>query len=131
MLEGRESDQLLRRLVRDAEAGCCTSERSASSRPRSSSPLTKCRALLSKTAIRQPERLSRDANRRVRGKIKVLEDDPIRTQPGAEVRPLWGHDDHPLYRLRIGDYRVLDFVLSTEVRVTEIVHRPQGYRGLD
>src|SRR2546428_1619370 len=53
--------------------GCCTSERGASSRSRSSSPLTKRRLLLSKTAIRQLERLPRDAERRVRDRLKVLE----------------------------------------------------------
>lgn len=93
--------------------------------------MTKRRVLLSKTATRQLERLPRDANRRIRERLTVLEDDPFRPRPGADVRPLWTHDDPPLYRLRVGDYRVLYFVLPEEVRVTEIVHRSQGYRGLD
>ena len=33
--------------------------------------------------------------------------------------------------MRIGDYRVLYFVLEKKVRVTEILHRSQAYRGLD
>jgi len=44
---------------------------------------------------------------------------------------VWGHDDPPLYHLRIGDYRLLYFVLEKDVRVTEILHRFQAYRGLD
>jgi mRNA-degrading endonuclease RelE of RelBE toxin-antitoxin system len=36
-----------------------------------------------------------------------------------------------LYRLRVGDYRVLYFVLEGSVRVTEILHRSKAYRGLD
>lgn len=93
--------------------------------------MTKRKVLLSKTARRQLERLPQDANRRVRERLRVLEHDPIRPRPGADIKPLWTHDDPPLYRLRVGDYRVLYFVLPEEVRVTEIVHRSQGYRGLE
>ncbi len=93
--------------------------------------MTKRRVLLSKTVTRQLERLPRDATRRIRERLRVLGDDPFRPRPGADIRPLWTHDDPPLYRLRVGDYRVLYFVLSEEVRVTEIVHRSQGYRGLE
>jgi len=60
-----------------------------------------------------------------------LEDDPMTARTGADLRLLWGHDDPPLYRLRAGDYRVLYFVLPSEVRVTEVVHRSQAYRGLE
>jgi mRNA-degrading endonuclease RelE of RelBE toxin-antitoxin system len=63
--------------------------------------------------------------------VKVLEEDPIRPRPGADIRPLWAHDDPPLYRLRVGDDRVLYLVLQDEVRVTEGAHRSQAYRGLD
>lgn len=69
--------------------------------------------------------------RRIREKVRILAEDPFRAHPGADIRLLWGHDDPPLYRLRVGDYRVLYFVLETEVRVTEILHRSQAYRGLD
>jgi len=93
--------------------------------------LARRKVLLSKTALRQLERLNRDVEARIRRQLPVLEEDPFRRRPGADIRPLWSHDDPPLYRLRIGDYRVLDFVLGEEVRVTEILHRSQGYRGLD
>ncbi len=93
--------------------------------------MTKRKVALSKTAVRQLERLPADAARRIRGRMRVLAEDPIRPRPGADIRPLWVHDDPPLYRLRIGDYRVLYFVLPEEVRVTEVVHRSQAYRGVD
>ncbi|MFA5896653.1 MAG: type II toxin-antitoxin system RelE/ParE family toxin [Thermoplasmata archaeon] len=93
--------------------------------------MTKRRVLLSRTAARQLERLPKDAANRIRQRLRVLEEDPVRPRPGADIRPLWVHDDPPLYRLRIGDYRVLYFVLPEEVRVTEVVHRSQAYRGLD
>lgn len=55
----------------------------------------------------------------------------MRPRPGMDIRPLWAHEDPPLFRLRVGDYRVLYFILPGEVRVTEILHRSQAYRGLD
>jgi mRNA-degrading endonuclease RelE of RelBE toxin-antitoxin system len=63
--------------------------------------------------------------------MAVVAEDPFHGRPGADIRLLWGQDDPPLYRLRVGEYRVLYFILEREVRVTEILHRSQAYRGLD
>ena len=93
--------------------------------------MTRRRILLSGTAVRQLRRLPRDAAARIREKLKVLEEDPFRPRPGADLRPLWTDDEPPLYRMRVGDYRILYFVLPDEVRVTEILHRSQAYRGVD
>ena len=87
--------------------------------------------LISKTAARQLDKLERLIAERIRRKLQVLEDDPFRSRPGADVRLLWGDDEPPLYRLRVGDYRVLYFVVGREVRITEVLHRSQAYRGLD
>ncbi len=93
--------------------------------------MTTRRVLLSKTAARQLERLPANAARRIREHVRVLEDDPLRHRPGADIGVLWGHDDPPLYRLRVGEYRVLYFVFPRGVRITEIVHRSRAYRGMD
>jgi len=93
--------------------------------------LTKFEVFLSKTAVRQLERFPRDTASRIRAKLRLLADDPRRPRPGTDIRILWGHEDPPLYRLRVGDYRVLYFVVSNQVRVTEILHRSQAYRGMD
>jgi len=92
--------------------------------------LTKPEVLLSRTTLREFERLPRDAGRRIRAELAVLAGGPIHPRAGADIRLLWGQDDPSLYRLR-GEYRVLYFVLEKEVRVTEILHRSQAYRGLD
>jgi mRNA-degrading endonuclease RelE of RelBE toxin-antitoxin system len=63
--------------------------------------------------------------------MMVIGEDPFRLRPGADIRPLWAHDEPPLYRLRVSDYRVLYFVVANEVRVTEVAHRSQAYRSLD
>ena len=87
--------------------------------------------LISKTAARQLDRLDRSVAERIRRKLRVLEEDPFRSRPGADLRLLWEDDEPPLYHLRIGDYRVLYFVVGKEVRITEVLHRSQAYRGLD
>jgi len=93
--------------------------------------LTRRDVLLSRTAKRQLDRLPRSMAQRIREKLRALSDDLFRARPGADIRLLWGHDEPPLYRLRVGDYRVLYFVLEREVRVTQVLHRSQAYRGID
>src|SRR5437879_1025441 len=116
---------------RTQRCGSCISARSASLRPRSSCPLTGHEVLISKTAVRQLDKLERVVAERIRRKLRVLEEDPFRSRPGADLRLLWGDDEPPLYRLRVGDYRILYFVVGRQVRITEVLHRSQAYRGLD
>ena len=87
--------------------------------------------LISKTDVRQLDQLERVVAERIRRKLRVLEEDPFRSRPGADLRLLWGDDEPPLYRLRVGDYRILYFVVGRQVRITEVLHRSQAYRGLD
>src|SRR2546421_12790842 len=108
-----------------------TNGRSEFSKRRSSSPLTKFEVFLSKTAVRQLERFPRDTASRIRAKLRLLADDPRRPRPGTDIRILWGHEDPPLYRLPVGGYRVLYFVVSNQVRVTEILHPGQAHTGDD
>jgi len=93
--------------------------------------LTGHEVLISKTAVRQLDKLERVVAERIRRKLRVLEEDPFRSRPGADLRLLWGDDEPPLYRLRVGDYRILYFVVGRQVRITEVLHRSQAYRGLD
>ncbi len=93
--------------------------------------MTRREVLLSRTAERQLDRIPKSATRRIREKLKGLAGDPFHARPGSDIRLVWGHDEPPLYRLRVGDYRILYFVLAQEVRVTEVLHRSQAYRGLE
>ncbi len=93
--------------------------------------MTRYEILLSRTAFRQLERLHRDMEQRVRTKVKVLADDPFHSRSGADIRLIWSRDEPRLYRLRIGEYRVLYFVVGDEIRITEILHRSRAYRDLD
>ncbi len=69
-------------------------------------------------------RISQDTASRIWEKIKRLVDDPFPPASAKLVGSLYS------YRLRVGDYRVLYFVLSDERRiiVNHVLHRREAYR---
>ncbi|MHA3964476.1 MAG: type II toxin-antitoxin system RelE family toxin [Candidatus Thorarchaeota archaeon SMTZ1-45] len=92
--------------------------------------MTKYRILLSQTAVSQLELLKPTEKKRVKEALFSLEEDPFRSRPSADIKKLRYPSEPPLFRLRIGDYRAIYFVIDNEVRVTEIIHRSKGYDWL-
>ena len=85
------------------------------------------RVTLSETAARQLRTLEKvDRERIVRG-LRVLEENPVRPRPKADIRPLEGTDPKK-YRLRVGDYRAVYAVVGSEVKVIEVFARGRGHR---
>ena len=93
--------------------------------------MTKYRVLLSQTVISQLSLLNPKQMKRVKDALANLEDDPFRRRSGSDIKKLVTPDEPPLYRLRIGDYRAIYFVVDHEVKVTEIIHRSKGYKWLE
>jgi mRNA-degrading endonuclease RelE of RelBE toxin-antitoxin system len=93
--------------------------------------LTKYRVLLSRTAVAQLDLLDGKQKSRVRKALATLEDDPFRRRSGTDIKRLVTPSEPALFRLRIGDYRALCFVIDQEVKVTEIIHRSKGYKWLE
>ena len=93
--------------------------------------MTKYRVLLSLTAVSQLSLLDSTQRKRVKDALASLENDPFRRRPGSDIKKLVTPDEPSLYRLRIGDYRAIYFVVENEVKVTEIIHRSKGYRWLE
>lgn len=93
--------------------------------------MTKYRVLLSQTVVSQLSLLNTQQKKRVKDALSKLEDDPFRRSSGSDIKKLVTPDEPPLYRLRIGDYRAIYFVVHHEVKVTEIIHRSKGYRWLE
>lgn len=60
--------------------------------------------------------------------LDKFEKNPIEPRPGFDVRYIKGFVD--VYRLRIGDYRVLYSVdnINKIVRITTVVHRSGAYK---
>lgn len=85
------------------------------------------RVTLSETAVRQLRRLPKDTRNRIGRALRVLEEDPFRPRPKADIRVIEGIEPRK-YRLRIGEYRAIYAVVKDEVRVIEVFIRGRGYR---
>ena|SRR2546421_12652468 len=84
------------------------------------------RVTLSETAARQLRKLSAGTRTRIVKGLRVLEEDPFRPRPKADIRAIEGTDPRK-YRIRIGGYRAIDAVVEREVKVVEIFIRGRGY----
>ncbi len=93
--------------------------------------MTKFRILLSQTAVSQLSLLNSKQKKRVKDALLKLEDNPFRRRSGVDIKKLVSPADPPLFRLRIGIYRAIYFILNDEVRITEIIHRSKGYKWLE
>lgn len=72
-------------------------------------------------------RLPKNLRLRLLQRIKTLEDNPL--PYGNTIKRLQGTTE-PLYRLRVGDYRVIFHLEGTRVRVEQVVHRRDLDRAL-
>jgi len=85
------------------------------------------RVVISDTATRQLRKLPGDQRSRVARALRVLEEDPFRPRPKADIRAI--ADTEPRkHRLRIGDYRVVYAIVGREVKIIEVFIRGRGYR---
>lgn len=74
------------------------------------------------------ERMSPKLRSRVVRALRALEANPYESRAGADIvrlRGTKGRED--LFRLRIGDYRVIYAVMAEVVYITDIFHRGRGY----
>lgn len=85
------------------------------------------RVLVSETARRQLDDLPAKERRRLINGLNAMGEDPYRPRPGADIRKLEGTDPAK-FRLRVGDWRAVDFVGENDVRVLEIFRRGRRYR---
>jgi mRNA interferase RelE/StbE len=73
--------------------------------------------------------LDRGVKNRIKATLRQLENDPLRSRPGADIKILKGTKGRQnFFRLRIGNYRAIYAVDEKIVWVTEIFHRGKGYR---
>ncbi|MHA1654819.1 MAG: type II toxin-antitoxin system RelE family toxin [Candidatus Thorarchaeota archaeon] len=79
----------------------------------------------------QLDNVDKKQRRRIGQALRTLEEDPFRRRSGTDIKKLLVSGQPPLFRLRIGDYRDIYFVVGNEVRVTEIIHRSKGYKWLE
>ena len=85
------------------------------------------RITLSETAVRQLRKLTKGDRDRIARALRVLEDDPFRARPKADIRILEGTEPRK-YRIGIGEYRAVYAVAGSEVKIVEVFTRARGYR---
>lgn len=93
--------------------------------------MTKYRVLISETAIKQLNSLNSKIRERLKSGIKELESSPFLSRPKADIKKLHKLTKHDLYRLRIGDYRVVYGVENNDIKIIKIFIRGKGYEWLD
>lgn len=77
------------------------------------------------------ERTSPQLRSRIIRGLRALEANPYESRAGADIARLMrtkGRED--LFRLRIGDYRVIYVVVAGIVYITDIFQRGKGYKQL-
>jgi mRNA interferase RelE/StbE len=71
-----------------------------------------------KQAVKSLERLDTAAKQRIRKGIQEL--------PDGDIRRLKGYTD--LYRLRIGDWRILFTMTATDITIEDVLPRGDAYK---
>lgn len=82
--------------------------------------------LLSETARGQLEEMGAKGGARMRRGLWQPAVEPYRGRSGADIKKLV-RSDPAMYRLRVGDWRALFFIVGKEVRVTSIARRENAY----
>jgi mRNA interferase RelE/StbE len=93
--------------------------------------LTNFEVLISETAVKQLTELDKDVQTRIKAHFPALKNDPFRNRSGADIKKLKGFNNPALYRLRVGDYRIVYTIDKTTVKITELFRRGKGYSWLD
>ena len=67
--------------------------------------------------------------RKVKAALRLLAEDPGGTASRLDVKRLDTEPGQPMYRLRVGDWRIA-FTLDKDILVLRIFHRRDGYGWL-
>jgi mRNA-degrading endonuclease RelE of RelBE toxin-antitoxin system len=83
--------------------------------------------LISATAAQAFRKLSPKSRERIRTGLLLLQDDPTRRRPGADIKPLAGTHP-PKHRLRLGQYRIVCRIEKEHAKVLDIFLRPPEHK---
>ncbi len=87
--------------------------------------------VVERTVQDQLRRLAPQTKKKIKRALSSLAEIPAPPDRTSNVKRLDAPDQgEPVYRLRIGDYRGVFVVRSTEVRVVRVFHREEGYDWL-
>lgn len=82
-------------------------------------------------AQRQFEQLDRSMKDRIRKGLKELSIQDLEKTGRLDIKKLHGiKNREDLYRLRVGDYRIIFFEDKTMIKIIQILHRSKAYEWL-
>ena len=82
--------------------------------------------LIHREAAKVLRRLNNKTKQRIKENLSILKEDPYHKRSGADIKRLV--DTNPvLYRLRVGNHRIVYAIEGDTVWITEIFHRRKGY----
>lgn len=81
---------------------------------------------LHESAEKTLEKIKSNVKRNIKKHLRKLAADPFSRQ--IDVKKLKGLDGKPdLFRLRVGEYRIIYFIQENNIFITEIMLRGKGY----
>jgi mRNA-degrading endonuclease RelE of RelBE toxin-antitoxin system len=76
--------------------------------------------------------LAPETKRRIKRAILALPDDPVGEQRRFDIKRLIGHaDDRPIYRLRVGEWRVIYRIHESRIEIVRVFPRSEGYGWME
>lgn len=91
----------------------------------------KFEVLISETASKQLEQLDNKTKEQIKKHLQPLKEDPFKPRPLADIKKLKGFENPAIYRLRVGDFRIIYTVQENKIKITEIMRRGKGYAWLE
>lgn len=93
--------------------------------------MSKFSTFLSASASAQFYGFNSQIQMRLKKSFQSLKQNPFSNRSGADIKKLKGNHNPPLYRLRVGDVRIIYFIITHDVKITQIIKRKEGYKFLD
>lgn len=85
--------------------------------------------LLSKAAIKEHNKLKKARKQQIRSALERLSRPELRYRLDVKrLKGVGGRED--LFRLRVGEYRIIFLEDEKSIRITQIIHRGKGYSWL-
>lgn len=73
-----------------------------------------------------------ETKRRIKRAILSLPEDPLGDEGKLEVKRLSGHvDEEPIYRVRVGTWRIVYRIVESRIEVVRVFPRSEGYGWMD
>lgn len=93
--------------------------------------MTIFQVLLSESARDIFYSLDEATKKRMRKAFEALAENPFKNRSGADIKKLKGSFNPTIYRIRVGDYRLIYCIIEKEVKITKIMLRSEGYNWLE